>query len=331
MALPVLDKTWQFTHIADLTSGVEATDVDTLFLNVKNAALAFGSNPLTVIGSSDSVTSNMSGTDLLTGLPAMVHDVDGNAHSWIVLGLPQIAAGAQVCFDFNHVDAKHVDIIVSSTGFSGGDETERPGAADESIILENDSWVGIVKDDDGLGGSLEAHLMLSTDGQCFRVVMGNQGNCGGFLLIDKAKNPVPGWAIPMVSLFRPQGAGFSTLALRLVAFKSQATFKAQGPLGEMSMRMVCESLLSSGASVISSSIAANEITGEYYLLRAALFSITTGQKGRHGELFDLFFWEGFGDNGNVTIPGDGSKQFMTVYNAVFPNDGTEWNMGAPGV
>lgn len=328
MSLPVLDKTWQFAHVSNTLSGIETTDINDFFLKVKDAAKAFGLHPLTVVGSSDSSTSNMSGTDLLSGQPAMVHDSAGNPHTWIVLKLDQIATSAEVCFDFDHSETDRIDIVVSTAGFTGGSTTARPTATDEIVLLSNNSWTGMLGSGDGSGGQLRGHIMLSSDGQCFRVVVANNGIVGGFLLIDKPGQAVTGWTNPMISVAKSTGRldNTSDNVLTVAQWYTNAIFSARGPIGSMPLYPTFESP-ANFFTVLTKRNAANEISGEYPLARIGLWHDTTaGQRGRHGYVFDLFFTNQVLQNGD-TLPSDSSKQFVVFGDAAFPGDGTDWATG----
>lgn len=328
MTLPVLEKTWQVAHVNNTLSGVDTTDINDFFLKVKNAAKAFGTHPLTCAGSSDGTSHNMSGTDLLTGQPAMVHADAGSAHSWWVGALNQIASGAQVCFDFDHSETDRVDIIVSALGFTGGSITARPTATDEIVLLSNNSWTGMLGSGDGSGGQLRGHLMLSTDGQCFRIAVANNGIVGGFLLIDKPGDPATGWSNPMISVVRSTGRldNTSDNVLTVATWYTTAIFSAQGPIGSMPLYPTFESPLNF-FTVLTKRNAANEISGEYPLARIGLWhDATVGQRGRHGFVFDLFFTNQVLQNYD-TFPSDSSRQFVVLGDAVFPGDGSDWGAG----
>lgn len=317
--LPGLEKSWQFAHVANTLSGVEVTDLNDFFLRFKNAAKAFISNPLTVAGSSNGVTSNMSGTDLLTNQASMVHA--SGAHSWIVLSLPQVGTNVQICFDFNSSNHMLADIVWSPTGFSGGSTTARPTAADESVLWTHGStpWVGVLGT--GSGGQLRGHMMLSTDGRCFRFIIANAGNVRGFLLVDRAGNPATGWTNPAIARFHT--------TLNIADWYGSAYIKAVGPLGAMPLHLIFELPMTHFASrlpVTERLNLANEISGEYPMTRVGLWHNTAGQKGRHGYIFDFFFTCAVLTNGD-TMPADGSKQFVVFGDVAFPGDGTDWATG----
>lgn len=325
MSLPSPEKTFQVSHVSNALSGVQTTDINDIFLRVKNAAKAFGTNPLTVVGSSDGVAFNMSGTDLLTGQSAMVHANAGSSHSWIVLAHSGIAAGAQVCYDFNDSDARFMQIIVSPTGFSGGSLTARPTAADEIMILD-DTLAGRMGVGDGTGGQIRAHVMLSTDGECFRVLFANDGGVGGFLLVDKPAGAVSGWTNPMISFCNTVGTSANNNNTIMTAnYWKDKKIHARGPSGLMNMYGTFEAAVT-GAPVVYHFELPNEISGEYPMQRVGMFhDDTAGQRGRHGFIHDLWFTVAPALSGD-TFPSDSSKQFVVFGNAVVVGDGTAWAM-----
>ena len=61
MALPTLEKTWQFNvNQAIATTGVVNTDAQNLLFRIKQTLIGFSSNPWTVVRSSNSVTTGAS-------------------------------------------------------------------------------------------------------------------------------------------------------------------------------------------------------------------------------------------------------------------------------
>lgn len=327
MPLPTLEKTWQFAHVSNALSGNRATDLKDVVFGVKNAVKAFGTNPLTCVGSSNSVSANMSGTDLIATLGDIVFASGSNPHSWIVL---EMVSGAQICIDWNVAFIDYLIILVSpAAGFSGGSTTARPTAADEQLIL-SDSFQGQLGNDTS-GGQVRSHVMLSTDGSCLRVINANNGAPGGFLLVDQAMSPVPGWTVPTVAAF--QGWGINTNAGDSVLnvgswFAVAGRFKSVGPIGSMPMfpSLECAGV---GAYVpITQQLnGPNEISGEHTLQRMGLWhQVTVGQRGRHGHIADLWFTTQMLQNGD-TIPNDSSKQFVVFGDMVFSGDGTDWATG----
>lgn len=323
MALPTLEKTWQFAHTSNTLSGFNAADIKDVFLRVKNALKAFGTNPLTCVGSSNSASANMSGTDLLSANADIVFASGANPHSWIVL---EMASGAQICFDFNQAFINYLIIHVSPTGFSGGSVTARPTAADSQELL-NDSFQGMLGDGSS-GGQIRSHIMLSTDGKCLRIINANNGTVGGFLLVDQAMEPVSGWTDPMVATFKGFGINTNTgeTVLNIGSWYGSAILKAVGPLGVMPLfpSMECAT---ANTPVVQQFNGANEISGEYPAQPMGLWhNATAGQRGRHGHLADLWFTNQILQNGD-TMPITDTKEFVVFGDMTFPGDGTDWATG----
>lgn len=326
MPLPTLEKTWQFAHVSNSASGVQLNDLKDIFLRIKDAAKAFDDSPLTVVGSSNSLSANMTGTDLLVDQDDMVYSA--TAHSWIVLGLPEIGPGVQLCFDFKYSNSQYGDVVVTPTGFSGGSVTARPTAADEQVLRAGEILFGQLGDGGGAGAQLWAHLMLSTDGECFRVLVMNNGVATGFLLVDKPGSPATGWDTPMIARYTSQPDNTSNTLMGLGNWSDQSgVFKAVGPVAAMPLLSIFESAIFFNATVADAFDAANQISGEYPLMRVGLWHDTTvGQRGRHGFVHDLFFTCPVLQNGD-TMPADGTKQFVVIGDAVLPCDGTDWALG----
>lgn len=325
MSLPTPAKTWQISHVSNALSGNETADMDDFFNKVKNAAKAFGTNPLTVVGSSNGVSANLSGTDVLASLSDYVHNSPASNHSWIVL---EKVDGAQICFDFNHTETNRMDIILSpSAGFSGGTITDRPTATDELVLWANDSWTGMLGNGTS-GGQARGHVMLSTDGLCFRVLIANNGVVGGFLLVDKPGSPVTGWTNPEIGTFLGLGRNDNTsdTVLTVASWYGSAKFKARGPVATMPFYPTFESP-GNFYTVATKRNAPNEISGEYPMQRVGLWhDDTVGQRGRHGFVFDLWFSNQVLQTGD-TFPSGGTKEFIVFSDAVFVGDGTDWATG----
>lgn len=321
MPLPAVAKTWQFSHLSNSLSGVQQTDLDAIFISIKNALIGFGLSPWTVIGSSNGVAAGLDGVDRVTS--TIVHANAGSAHSWIVL--KQGGSNAQVMFSFLAATASMLIRWSPAAGFTGGSITADPTATDSPTALINGFWCGNIG---GTGGQYRTHVQHSTDGQCTRVFICANGLAAGCWVIDKPGNPSTGWAAPVVASFSSIGNNITDTSLLAVSsWLGQAKFQAFGPASggtTMPLTITYEEIGSGNSWVGDAFGNPNEISGEYLFGAVGLFhNTTTGQRGRHGDILDLYFTHQGSVMGD-TFPASGTKQFQQVGNMVVPSDGTGW-------
>jgi hypothetical protein len=319
MSLPVLEKTWQYNvNILSAVTGTDEGDVDSMILQIKNALLGFGLFPWQVVGSSNSLIFNMAGTDLLLTEGDIVHDFAA-PHSWIVLKQPQISANASICIDLDHPTVNKLSLIFSpAAGFTGGSISARPTATDEKVMILRDFWIGTWPGT--FGFPLRAHVWQSIDGQCTRLITAHSNAVKGFWLIDKPANPVSGWTNPAICAATPDlGAGL-TLKYTNWFNTNPGMVRAEGPIGDMTLRLTSESQLTFPYPTVPQILI--ELTGEVGLTQIGVFhNVTVGQRGRHGRIFDMWCTSGIPITGD-SFNGLGSHQFMIFDNFVLPWNGT---------
>ena len=128
MALPTLEKTWQILpnqQVGVITGGLQEA-VKYMLLGVKDRLIGVTLGAWTVVGSSDSSSANLSGTDLWVDKDDLVWNTAGNAHSWMVLRNTAIATNFEICIDLSQAasDFDNLTFVYSHTaGFTGGSIT----------------------------------------------------------------------------------------------------------------------------------------------------------------------------------------------------------------
>ena len=176
MALPTLEKTWQFdVNQVTPTVGVLETDMDTMILKLKNSLIGFASTPWTVVRSSNGVT--VAASDLWSTIADLVHS--SSARSWIVL--KQTGCGGQgnlqICLDLNSSAQNNHDLYVSwHAGFGAGTTSARPTATDETGFSLQ--WGSVTP------GQTVLHVAQSSDGASTRVFLARDGAIVTTWLID---------------------------------------------------------------------------------------------------------------------------------------------------
>lgn len=334
MSLPTLAKTWQFDLNQVITAqGTPLATNQKLLFTLKNNLEAF-TNGWSCLGSSNSsVATNMSSPDNVDRWASASNLVWGAntsiAHSWIVLKQTNIATNFQILIDLGQTSASGNEIYVSISplaGYTGGTTTTRPTATDEIVLTSSNNlnW-GTASSSDV---QLVLHVMQSTDGQCTRVAVFFNNICHIAWIFDKVLNPVSGWTIPFFA-YATDAATQNTPILTYGNFYSSnvssGNIKGKGPVtSAMTLFFTSESYNDNSTTnyALGSSInAPNDIDGNYPFFPIGLASKSTGNRGRHGQVFDLW-WGTVGANSGDQYPGDASKTFGQIGNLIFPWNGS---------
>lgn len=321
MALPALSKTWQFDVNAAAASGVNAH-----WLRVKQSMTGFGTLPWTVVGSSNGVAASttfpMDGVDRWTAVGDVVIANSPSAHSWIVLkqtGISATGQGFQVLIE-PRASSQITVVISPSAGFGSlatGSTTTRPTATDEYVIASSALSLGQL----GVGLVSRVHCIQSTDGQATRIFAFHNGFCLMAWAFDKPKNPVSGWNnLPWFALCANTGSAVTDVAsYAFFNALNSSGFAKQGST-PFNLYLTVEGFnsLTMGAGITFS----NDLDGgSYPMCPIGLASTTVGARGRHGEVFDMWFGSTIVPSGD-NYPGDASKQFVQINNLIIPWNGT---------
>jgi hypothetical protein len=320
MALPTIEKTWQFKpNIMIPSTGDESTNIKTMILALKNALTTFGSNPWVVTGSSNKTTAGMDGVDRWNTIADIQYAAAGSAHSWIVLKQTGIFSNFEICIDFGYAyNTKYFGFVIGLSGFTGGSTLNRPTATTQ-IVLDNnnDYWYPNVTD------NIVLQIMQSTDGECTRIVYLTQRIPGLFWLFDKPKNPVSGWTNPFIVAFRTGISGLSTQC-RLDTYNDNAILTSY--MNSVTSKLYLATEGFGSATTLENFSSINQISNEYDIYPISLVSETTGAKGRHGQIYDLWFGNisaaNLGSYVDTTYPDDSTRQFWQCDDFIFPWDGT---------
>ena len=310
MPLPSLSKTWQHTvnQSAAAQGSANATNRNVLRL-IKNALNGFGSNPWTVVSSSNGTVANSS--DNWNSTSDMVGANAGSPHSWIVLRQTGIATNFELCIDCSSATGAVGTIVISpSAGFTGGSTTARPTATDEIVVINGSTWTNNSSD-----VTVRYSVSQSTDGQCTRVWGAAAGSVVFFWVFDKPADPVTGWSNPSASWAISGPGTYST-----VVSTSAGRMRSGSTTG--SLQMICDGGTTSAANDTTWANVANEISSEWAIYPMSFACTTSTIRGRHGRFFDLWASSSALATGD-TFPGDGSATFVQVGIVVLP-----WNGGA---
>jgi hypothetical protein len=308
MALPTLEKTWQFNvNQVTATSGVHETDVDTMILKLKNSLIGFASTPWTVVSSSNGVTFGAS--DFWSTIADLVHANSG-AHSWIVL--KQTGCGGQgnfqICLDLLSSSVNTYNIAFSlNAGFIGGSVSARPTASDESVNT-GAAFAANIPEQNVL------HVMQTSDGTSTRVIVASSGvvRCTWFI-----ETQADCLASPNSAAFYVSSGVLTTVLTASAAFNGRnASLAYQAYLtGEMAANtLICN--LNAGAQ--------NQFVNAYQLCPIGLYSNTATKLGRVGRLVDLWWGSSAIALGSTyPLTGD-TREFVQFGAVVYP-----WNGSIP--
>lgn len=347
MALPSLEKTWQF----DLNNRVHAdssgafntddfiNDKRLLLYGIKEAMIGFSLNPWTVAGSSTPSAGGMDAVDRWTGTidnsVIRCSDNDSVAHSWIVLEQSNVGgSGIHIllnCRGSNNADGGLIDVFYSEAGFTGGSPTARPTAVDEVQICNGSTfgiegnWGAAVADN--TARSFVFHVWQSDDGQCTRVLTYYNNNPLGFWIFDTVADPVTGWTEKFVVAVLQDGNS-STASTPTYSVLERGTARLRGfksgDAGAVRLFFTGESFNSEHLGEHALMRRANQLSNEIQMPHVGVASLATDFIGRHGRMFDLW-WGPTHSDGNRdgrTYPASGStRQFAQFGHLIFPWDG----------
>jgi len=245
-----------------------------------------------------------------------------NAGSWIVLQNDAIRTGFQILLQVQDGGGGWPDSStwrVSPGGnYTGGSETGRPTATDEISFVDGVNWQGNL----GVADSY-IHVMMSSDGECTRIVVCNSNTPKQFFLFDKPSGPVSGWTNPWVAIV-VQFSGATNMPdyARINDLDSYAW----SSVGATTMKLFCTSEGWVSAMAGQRMTWGNDLdSGAWPMATIGLASETSGVRGRHGELFDMWFGSttrANADNYPDTLP----RQFVQVGDIILPWDGTAGTM-----
>ena len=315
MTVPTNQKTWPTTYLNQAVAAQGSADATSKLLirTLKNSLIGFASNPWTVRGSSNSVAAGMDQVDRWSANSNLVWNSEGSAHSWIVLRQTGIATNFELCINCTSTAPGFGCFISPSAGFTVGSTTARPTATD-SITLQADNTVW--------AGADAAHVLsvfVSSDGQCTRVFCFRAGSNNGFIILDKADNPVSGWGNPCVAYCVGTQTGECVTAANLGSLSAGA--QGRGAAGGIRLAMTAEATLGSPSSLPALAgvgDAANDYDSNWPFFPIGLVSTTVSNKGRHGSLFDAWVKPSGVSNGD-TFPNDvNDRRFFAVGQFLHP-------------
>jgi hypothetical protein len=291
-----------------------------LLFSIKDAMTGWASGAWTVAYSCNGTTAGTAGdgVDRWVTSSNVVFAGAASAHSWIVLQQP--TTGIQILISASpegagtlSANACAMSVYISNSGaFTGGATTARPTASDESTVFETGTsilgWITA----NGTTYNLVIHFLGSTDGEIFRCIVCNSNVVVGLFFFETVNNSVTGWSSPWIcGAGRFAGNVIPANAATTAAWiaPSSAAYPGRARINGLTadMTMTVEAYTSNLGPDSTLSLVANEVDGGWPMYPIGVGSVTTGARGRHGSLVDI--WVG----SNQRSTGDTYPSTGTLY------------------
>jgi hypothetical protein len=257
-----------------------------------------------------------------------------------VLQQANVSANCQLLIDFNSGDGRQATVVWSPyDGFSGGDTSNRPTAADQKsfgvIDLFWETNTG------GFGFPNRAHVQMSDDGKCTRIFFCCSKEVRSWILVDVPENAPVGWTDPAVAICTGYtGQAGANANMGYTHWGQSMTVKAEGPVGDMPMFLVFKGFATSGTD--NGTIVGYDAWGHhnelddddpdnwvYPMNHVGIVCRNNeglmGQRGHHGYLADMYSTARGVSNGN-SFPGDGTKSWINFGQFAWPWNGDDIEM-----
>jgi hypothetical protein len=247
----------------------------------------------------------------------------GSEHSWIVLKQTGIHSNFEICIDCSNTSTHYITVVMGVSGFSGGSTTACPTATTQQILHSNAYWLAADTATAGWPSIIVA--MQSTDGQCTRIVAISNGWPVLFWFFEKPKNPVSGWTNPAIGCSSSAGGYSSAMSLSRFNDTARAYSYMNGVWA--SLFLTCEGASSSTIMEWDQISQRNQLSLEYPIWPIGLVSDTVSAKGRHGQLYDMWWGQQYPVIGggfiDTSYPDDSSYLYWQCDDFVFPWNGTK--------
>ena len=327
MALPVLERTWQYNVNQTLPAGATVTEnYQKLLLALKNSLIGFATLPWTVVGSSNGVTAGLDAVDRWVTYTNLVYGNNAAAHSWIVLKQTGLASNFQLLITYNGTagtaGATWGTYVSPAAGFTGGSVTVNPTATD--ILTMQVIGSPITNNNTTTPFQTELHVQQATNGEGTRIFACIAGQNCLFGVFEKVADPTPGWTAPQVVCQMFGGLSNADRATYAI-FNDAASLACLLNGTAAPMYVTAEGTLAAMAGEYLT--VANEVDSSYPMFPMGILNTAiVGRRGRHGRLRDMWWGQASAPpaTSGTTYPLDGSKQFVQFGHMVFP-----WNGSIP--
>lgn len=338
MALPAVSRTWQYQ--VDNTVAGQGTALaqnQNLMFAIKQALKAAGSwksradgaitptGGWTCVGSSDSSTSNMTGTDLWAAATNLVWAAAASPHSWIVLKQTGIGANLHVLIDLSNSNTSIATIIISHTGFgvafggTDGTASVAPTALNSNTILSASNWGGTTT----TATATVAHVLLTADGKSTRIILCRNSNCCAQWNFELLSVEQAGWTNPYLAGGRGSGTAAPSSDVLTAADMSSSTATLYKGFGSASMALGITAESFSDGMALDLILSANSFDSNFPIFGQRVASVTASGIGSHGLIVDQ--WYGLANRATGTTypvtPGT-TREFAQFGRSIQPWKGT---------
>ena len=341
MTDPTIQKTWEFAvNGLALTNNAQGStqahqDRREALLGIKQMLTNTGphtgtfTTPWTVVLSSDSATADAS--DNWSDIADLVwrdEDSTGTNFSWIVLRQTGISTTFEVLLalesDTVGDDGSQIYASVAQAGYTGGTTNTAPTATDERELRNDDGtslgYWGSGQDAANHTPAIRYHAMMSSDGECTRVLLFINTINTGFWIFDVPDNPASGWTNPYVAMIYGQNNA-TTNVTSYEIWNEAATARGRFSGTDTTIFFTSEGILNDG---IGERLKANQLDNTWIASEMGVASQTSTFTGRMGTLFDLWWGAGFFAQEATArhYPEAGTKLYVQVKDIIFPWDGS---------
>jgi len=309
MALPVLEKDWEFKLNYRRVYGGDSTAHYSAFLyDMKEAWTGWGSGAMTVAGCSDAVSNvDWTGTDYWTG-PTF----GSNNYPWIVLNM---SGGGQIMLTRNTTSYTTFGYFSPGGLYTGGALNTPPSASDERALWTNKMFGGDIATAD-----IVWQFWHSTDGDYEIAMPFANNNQLGWLWFGRLANAVDGWEGGR--FYQCDGTSNNINYTRL-NFNDTCYFTYDSAWHAAYLSGLGNKTTMLGTQGI---WASNQWTGKAPFCPIGFVCRNLPAKGWHGRVVDLFW----ANNATYTTgqfyeedPDNPLFQFVQVECLIFPWDGVE--------
>jgi hypothetical protein len=340
MPLPTLVKTWAIsTNNPLIGTSIEQTKQALFFMKDKMKNMNLSGFGWTVVGSCDSLTYGMDGIDRWNSY----NDVKYNTswpygYSWIVMASSVLNCQVMLAF---HNNSCTVKVWMSTIGFSGGAVNSHPTASDYFPVtgdinwgLDADAIFGIGSNrsfgdnDNGKAATTWLSAWNSSDGASIRFSGFCSSNASGIIFFEKPDlliSPAQ-WPNASVAISYPSVVWQNSVFDMRFQIKSRIN-------GVNSYHALCTEGTTVAAppsgggyhmiDIVSNPDSFCNSNQEWLFAPVGLYCLTTGRKGRHCDLSDLFIVTREGLRSGTTFPNNSTRQFIKVGHFLLPWDGSE--------
>jgi hypothetical protein len=280
---PVFAKTWLTPSVTVLPLQASATLQNAAGIIACKNALKALTNPVTVIGSSNAVSFNMSGTDTWATTADIVAATSGNI-SWIVLQHP---SGLHICISFNQANNQSATIVYSQVGFTGGSLTARPTATDEFGLGSAETWF--------LGNNVGRCRLLvlhSTDGKTTYLFILYHGIILSMWMLGEAQPTHGSWSPALVAVINGSNSLNSTNlndGQRWKANDRVSSYMASGHAFLRTLRPYGGGVVGELSNMDQKALYRESMTGKWPHWTIGLTCINSPRRApKHGNLTDLW-------------------------------------------